>query len=157
MIDLNKINDDGDVIEHEVMVGGVDPHGQAGSPEQIDTKPASKSGRRSVFKRLSYVMGGDMFSKDGFVGLLPFFFYVVFLSMLYITNVYIAEDVSRSVAKTNRKIEDLHVEYVYLKSEITKITKQSNMVKMLKDKGIKESVEPLKKIVVEEKGGGCED
>ena len=76
--------------------------------------------------------------------------------MLYITNVYIAEDVSRSIAKANRKVEDLHVEYVYLKSEITKITKQSNMVEMLKNKGIKESVEPLKKIVVEEKGGGDE-
>ena len=102
-------------------------------------------------------MGGDMFSKDGFVSLFPFFLYVVGLLMLYITNVYIAEDVSRDIAKSNRRIEDLHVEYVYLKSEITKITKQSNMVNMLKDKGIKESVEPLKKIVVEKEGGRDED
>jgi len=53
----------------------------------------------------------------------------------------------------NRKAEDLHVEYVFLESEITKITMQSNLAKMLKDKGIKESVEPLKKIVVRKEGG----
>ncbi len=106
---------------------------------------------------MTNVMGGGMFSKDGFVGMFPFFLYVVALSMIYITNVYIAEDVSRDIAKSNRRIEDLHVEYVYLKSEITKITKQSNMANMLKGKGIKESVEPLRKIVVEEKGGRDED
>lgn len=103
------------------------------------------------------IMGGDMFSKDGFVNLFPFFIYIVFLSMLYITNVYIAEDMSREVARLERKAEELHVEYVYLQSEITKITKQSNMADMLKSKGIKESVEPLKKIVVTKEGGRDED
>lgn len=103
------------------------------------------------------IMGGDMFSKDGFVNLFPFFLYIVFLSMLYITNIYIAEDVSREIARLEREVEELHVEYVYLQSEITKTTKQSNMVKMLKDKGIKESVEPLKKITVKKEGGKDED
>lgn len=103
------------------------------------------------------IIGGDIFSKDSFVSLFPFFFYIVFLSMFYITNIYIAEDMSREIASLNRKVEDLHVEYVYLESEITKITKQSNMVDMLKNKGIKESVEPLKKIVVDKEGGRDED
>lgn len=108
-------------------------------------------------KVIADIMGGDFFSKDSFVSLFPFLLYVVFLLMIYITNVYIAEDVSREIARMNRRAEDLHVEYVYLESEITKITKQSNMAKMLKDKGIKESVEPLRKIVVDKKGGGDED
>ena len=34
------------------------------------------------------IMGGDIFSKDSFVNLFPFFLYIVLLSMLYITNVY---------------------------------------------------------------------
>lgn len=104
-------------------------------------------------KVVSDVMGGTMFSNDSFVSLFPFLFYVVGLLILYITNVYVAEDVSRDIDKLNRKAEDLHVEYVYLESEITKITMQSNLAKMLKDKGIKESVEPLKKIAVREEGG----
>ena len=138
MRSLNKINED---LEEGLFVDDVD------SPK-----------KRSNFSRvIADVMGGDVFSKDGFVGLFPFVFYIVFLSMLYITNIYIAEDMSREIAGLNRKVEDLHVEYVYLESEITKITKQSNMVDMLKNKAIRESVEPLRKIVVDEKGGRYED
>ena len=117
-----------------------------------------KSNRGARANRvIADIIGGDIFSKDGFVNMFPFFLYVVFLLMIYITNIYIAEDVSRDIEKTNRKVEDLHVEYVYLKSEITKITKQSNMVNMLKAKGIKESVDPLRKIVVDKEGGRDED
>ena len=134
---FNKINED----PEEGLVGGVD------SPKK----------KTKVNRLIVDIVGGDVFSKDGFVGMFPFVFYIVFLSMLYITNIYIAEDMSREIAGLNRKVEDLHVEYVYLESEITKITKQSNMVNMLKNKGIKESVEPLRKIVVDEKGGRYED
>ena len=152
MKSLNNINDDNE-LQEGLVVGDVDVQDEV-VPE-VEEKPKKKSSK--VNKLIADIMGGDIFSKDGFVGLFPFFVYIVFLSMLYITNVYIAEDVSRDIAKSNRRIEDLHVEYVYLKSEITKITKQSNMVNMLKDKGIKESVEPLKKIVVEKEGGRDED
>lgn len=145
-------NDDADVRDQELLTEDVDLQGQ-------DDPVSEKKPRKSVRfnKVISDVLGGDVFSRDGFVSLVPFFFYIVFLSMLYITNVYIAEDMSRDIMRLNRRIEDLHVEYVYIKSEITKITKQSNMVNMLKDKGIKESVEPLRKIVVEKKGGRDED
>jgi hypothetical protein len=61
--------------------------------------------------------------------------------------------VNREIAKLNKKEESLHVEYVYYKSEITKSTTQSNLVKKLAKKGIKESVVPLRKIVAEEEGG----
>ena len=76
------------------------------------------------------------------------FKFVVFLLMLYITNTYIAEDVNREVLTKTKLLEDRHVEYVYNKSEITRLTKQSELAKILKNKGIKESVEPLKKITV---------
>ena len=147
---LNKHNEESEAQEQEVLTEDVV------ACEQVDSEVKPKK-RAKVNRLIADIMGGDVFSKDGFVGLFPFFFYIVFLSMLYITNVYVAEDISRDIAKSNRRIEDLHVEYVYLKSEITKITKQSNMVNMLKDKGIKESVEPLRKIVVEKKGGRNED
>ncbi len=153
MKSLNNVNGDNDVRGQEVLVEDVDSQEQVVAPRSSSFRTVLVKVRNAV----ASVMGGDIFSKDGFVGLFPFFFYIVFLAMLYITNVYIAEDVSRNIAKSNREIEELHVEYVYLKSEITKITKQSNMVNMLKNKGIKESVEPLRQIVVEEKGGRDED
>ena len=96
-------------------------------------------------------LGGDVFSKASVVKQLPFILYVVFLLMLYITNTYIAEDINREVLVKTKLLEDRHVEYVYNKSEITRMTKQSELAKILKNKGIKESVEPLKKLTVKHK------
>ncbi len=113
--------------------------------------------KNSINKTIVDVMGGNFFSKDSFVNLFPFLIYLVALSMIYITNIYIAEDTSREISKLNSKAEDLYVEYVYLKSEVTESTKQSNLAKILKDKGIKESLEPMKKITVKKKGSSYED
>ena len=73
--------------------------------------------------------------------------------MLCIANTYIAEDVNREIARLKKQEESLYVEYVYYNSEITKYTTQSNLVRKLERKGIKESVVPLKKIVVNREGG----
>lgn len=102
-------------------------------------------------KKESFVqkyIGGEVFTKKTVTKQLPFVIYVVLLLMLYITNTYIAEDVNSELMVQNRVLENKHVEYVYNKSEITKLTKQSQLVKLLKDRGIKESVEPLKKITI---------
>ena len=98
-------------------------------------------------------IGGDLFKKKTVTRQLPFVIYVVALSMVYITNTYIAEDVNAELMKQNRLLESKHVEYIYNKSEITKLTKQTQLVKQLKNKGIKESVEPLKKITIDVKQG----
>ena len=94
-------------------------------------------------------IGGDLFTKKTVTRQLPFIIYVVALSMIYITNTYIAEDVNSELMIQNRVLESKHVEYIYNKSEITKLTKQTQLVKQLKNKGIKESVEPLKKITID--------
>ena len=112
-------------------------------------KPEKKVKSNSFF--INFI-GGDLLSKEGVMRQFPFLLYLVLLAMLYITNTYIAEDMSRDIARTNRLLEDRHVEYVYLKSEITNMTKQTVLVRKLKNKGIKESIEPLKKIVVKEEG-----
>jgi len=93
-------------------------------------------------------LGGDVFSKDSVVKQLPFILYVVLLLMIYISNTYVAEDMKLDIKKTTKILEDRRVEYITIKSEITTLTKQSVLSVALKDKGIKETVEPVKKIVV---------
>lgn len=122
--------------------------------ETIEKKTDKVERHKEVKKSsIAAVLEGDILVKEGFVKLFPFLMYVVFLLMLCIANTYIAEDVNREIAKLNKMEESLHVEYVYYKSEITKSTTQSNLVKKLAKKGIKESVVPLRKIVAEEEGG----
>ena len=76
-------------------------------------------------------LGGDVFSKKTVIKQLPFVLYVVFLLMLYITNTYIAEDINREVLTKTRLLDEKHVEYVYNKSEITRMTKQKQRDKRI--------------------------
>lgn len=122
--------------------------------EIVEEKPKEeKSPKKTKKNGLATVLGGDLLVNEGFLKLFPFLMYVVFLLMLCIANTYIAEDVNREIARLNKQEESLHVEYVYYNSEITKYTTQSNLVRKLEKKGIKESVVPLRKIVVDRKGG----
>lgn len=122
--------------------------------ELVEEKPKEKETSPKTKKNgLIAVLGGDLLVNEGFLKLFPFLMYVVFLLMLCIANTYIAEDVNREIARLKKQEENLYVEYVYYNSEITKYTTQSNLVRKLERKGIKESVVPLKKIVVNREGG----
>jgi hypothetical protein len=76
--------------------------------------------------------------------------YITLLLMAIITNTYIAEEKSRELGQTTRKLNDLQVEYVQVKSAIMEASKQSVLAKRLAGTGLKEATEPLKRIEVEQ-------
>lgn len=137
MIDDNRKNEEPEVKD-EIVKSRLE--GDMPSPEN------KKTGILNVLR-------GDLLVNEKFIKLFPFLMYVVFLLMLCIANTYIAEDVNREIARLNREKENLYVEYVYYKSELTKSTTQSNLARKLQKKGIKESIVPLRKIVQENEGG----
>lgn len=95
-------------------------------------------------------LGGDVLSKFSVGRQLPFVLYVAFLLMLYISNTYWAEDMRLELKNKTKLLENRRVESVSLQAEITRLSRQSELVKVLKHKGIKESVEPVKRIKVYE-------
>ena len=58
------------------------------TPKETQKESPKESGI-TANKVIMDVMGGKMLSREGFVRLFPFVIYVVVLSMLYITNIYI--------------------------------------------------------------------
>lgn len=96
------------------------------------------------------VLGGSFLVKEKFAKQFPFMVYVTVLLMLLIYNTYVAEERNREIASATRELNDLHVEYIQLKSAIMEASKQSVLARKLKDSGIKEPVEPLKRINIEE-------
>ena len=95
-------------------------------------------------------LGGDVLSKFSVVKQLPFVLYVAVLLMLYISNTYWAEDMRLELKNKTKLLENRRIESVSLQAEITRLSRQSELVKVLKHKGIKESVEPVKRIVINE-------
>ena len=106
--------------------------------------------RRNMKKKSFFneYLGGDVFSKFSVGRQLPFVLYVAFLVMLYISNTYWAEDMRLDYKNKSKLLENRRVESVSLQAEITRLSRQSELNKVLKHKGIKESVVPVKRIII---------
>ena len=105
-----------------------------------------KKGKRGVMS----ILGGKFLVKEKFSKQFPFMVYITLLLMAIITNTYIAEEKSRELGQTTRKLNDLQVEYVQVKSAIMEASKQSVLAKKLAGTGLKEAVEPMKRIEIEQ-------
>ena len=105
-----------------------------------------KKKKRSVMS----ILGGKFLVREEISKQFPFMVYVTVLLMIIITNTYIAEERTRELARTSKKLNDLQVEYVQVKSEIMEASKQSVLIKKLAGTGLKEAVTPLKRIEVEQ-------
>ena len=111
--------------------------------EQKDKKKKKKGG-----KRVMSVLGGTFLVRENFTKQFFFLAYVTILLMAIITNTYIAEEKNRELIKANKRLNDLQVEYIQVKSAIMEASKQSVLVKRLEGTGLKEATEPLKRISV---------
>ena len=112
---------------------------------QVKTPPKSSMARSFVS-----VINGSYFSKEEAVRRLPFILFIVGLTLGYIANGYYAESTVRSINKIEIELKELRSEYITSKSDLMYKSKQSEVAKMLTQKGIevKEALEPPKKIVV---------
>ena len=111
-----------------------------------EQKEKKKKGKKGVMSFL----GGKFLVKEKFSKQFPFMVYITLLLMAIITNTYIAEGKIRELMQTSRKLNDLQVEYVQVKSAIMEASKQSVLAKRLAGTGLKEVTEPLKRIEVEQ-------
>ena len=94
------------------------------------------------------VLGGTFLLREKFTKQFLFLAYVTILLMAIITNTYIAEEKNRELTRATKRLNDLQVEYIQVKSAIMEASKQSVLVKRLEGTGLKEATEPLKRINV---------
>ncbi|MFZ4462299.1 MAG: FtsL-like putative cell division protein [Bacteroidales bacterium] len=92
--------------------------------------------------------GGEFLADEWSRGQLNFIVFLAGIGVLYISNSYYAESVVRQIDDMNRELKELHVEYISSKSEVMNRSKQSVLIKKLENSGLKESIEPVRKIIV---------
>lgn len=97
-------------------------------------------------------LDGSLIANDFVVRQLPFIVFLVFLAFIYIGNRYHAEKVVRKNAELQKEINELRAEAITISSELMFISKQSEVVKRVKQRGLdlEESVEPPQKIIIKE-------
>mgnify|MGYP005843933997 CR=1 FL=1 len=119
-------------------------------PKEKKAKDVNKT-TSGVFKLLGDIVTGNILTRESAVKSVPFFLFLSFLAIVYISNGYYAEDTVRALNNVNNELKELSSEYISTKSELMFRSKQSEVARALEPYGIKESVTPPKKIVVSKK------
>ena len=118
---------------------------------KIESKEDSHSRRSSVFSGLEKRMRLETYFEDGFpVKHLPKILFGMVLSLIYISNTHYAEKTTRAINKAQSEVEDLRADFTTLKADVMFASKQSEVARRVKSLGLKESVKPPYKIIVEE-------
>lgn len=118
---------------------------------EMRVKPQVKASGNgtSVFSGLEKRLKLESYFEEGFpVQYLPKILFVVFLSLVYISNTHYAEKTIRQIDKAQTEVEDLRADFTTLKSDVMFASKQSEVARRVKAIGLKESLRPPYKIVV---------
>lgn len=112
-------------------------------------KPSQDNGS-SLFSGLEKRLRLESYFEEGFpVQYLPKILFVMFLGLLYISNTHHGEKTVRKIDQLQSEVEDLRADYTTLKSDLMFASKQSEVAKKVKLIGLKESLNPPTKVIVE--------
>lgn len=113
--------------------------------QEIPSRP-TKEGSATVFFRRLFTEG--VVSKEAATDMLPFLVFLCVLGMIYIANSHMAVKSIRDIDRLNKEVKELSWEYKSLKSDLMFRSKLTEVAKKVDTLGIKELIEPPKKIVV---------
>lgn len=103
----------------------------------------------SIFSGLEKRVRLESYFEEGFpVKYLPKILFVLFLSLIYISNTHYSEKTLRKINQTQTDVEDIRADYTTLKADLMFASKQSEVARRVKALGLKESSNPPYKIVV---------
>jgi len=106
--------------------------------EKQPAKEISESALWQLFKR--------NFNSEKATSALPFFLFLVFLGMLYIGNMHLAEKNIRDIDKTTKEVKELSWDYKTSKADLAFKSTLSEVAKRADTLGVKESIEPPQKL-----------
>ncbi len=98
------------------------------------------------------VVSGEIFGSEQLIKHLPYVGFLVFIGLIYIGIGFSAEGSVRQINKDKSELKEMRSEYITIKSDLMYATKQSELIKILHEKGVnlEESFQPPKKIEITE-------
>jgi len=120
---------------------------------KIEPKKQTAKGEpgSSVFSGMEKRLNLESYFEEGFpIQYLPKILFVLGLALFYIGNTHYAEKTVRRINHVQAEVEDLRADYTTLKSDLMFASKQSEVARKVKAYGLKESLIPPTKVVVEQ-------
>lgn len=116
--------------------------------EFIDHKVEQKEIRKGSIRE---ILDGSVLNSEIIIKQVPFIIFVTFIAVLYIANRYHSEKLIRQSITMQEEVKELRAEAISTSAELMNLSKQSEVLKLITDKelGLKEAVEPPKKLIIE--------
>lgn len=95
------------------------------------------------------VINGNILTKKFFQKQYPFLIMIAFLLFLYVDNRYYCETQLSKELKLKREIQDVKYESLTISAELMEISRQSNVRKMIKERGLTLSESNTPPVVLE--------
>lgn len=120
------------------------------STNKFKVNRESKGSGTGVFAGLERKLKLETYFEEGFpVQYVPKILFVMLLGLFYIGNTHHAEKTMRKINAIQAEVEDLRADYTTLKADLMFSSKQSEVARKVKLYGLKESLNPPFKIVVD--------
>ncbi len=105
-----------------------------------------------IFTSVKDYIDGQKFNRDYLIDQLPFLLFLSFLAIIYISNQFHAEKLVNEVNKLKKERVEKRAEYISAASDLMKITRQSEVIELLKEDGLalKPLTSPPKKIIIDQ-------
>jgi len=115
--------------------------------QEIEIKPVQKKATmpRNFF---TVLLTDGVISKEAASEMMPFIIFIAFLGMVYIGNRHFTEKNIRNIDKLNKEVKEMRWDYKTLKADLMLRTTQTEVAKKVDTLGLKEPVEPPKKLMV---------
>ena len=111
---------------------------------------AAPSSGSSMFSGFERKLKLESWFEEGFpVQYLPKVLFVMLLLVIYIGNTHYGERTTREINRTQSEVEDLRADYTTLKADVMFSSKQSEVARRTREMGLRESLNPPFKIVVD--------
>lgn len=120
---------------------------QEAPPLQEEPAPEPKKRKRN---RLRIVLEGSFLTRERVIRQLPFLVLLTVIGVAYIFNSNFADKTTIQISKTKKELEELRFNYINTKSKLMQGSRQSELVRRLEPRGIRESKNPPRKIIIEE-------
>ena len=114
--------------------------------EEPKPKAAVKEGSTMAFFRKLFVDG--VVTKESATDMLPFIIFLCVLVMIYIANSHMAMKNIRSIDKLNKEVKVLNWEFKSFKADLMFKSKLTEVAAKVDTLGLKELIEPPKKLVI---------
>lgn len=122
-----------------------DERPEVGKKEELKSK--TTEGSTTVFFKKLFTEG--VVTKEAATEMLPFLVFLCVLGMIYIGNNHMAVTNIRNIDKITKEVTELSWEYKSLKADLMFKSKLTEVAKKVDTLGIRELIEPPKKIIIE--------